>query len=607
MVGLAKVDNASDIAKPVSIAVQDALNNTMSIILSMKAQSKGEKGDKGEVGLQGLQGIQGDKGDVGLEGLQGIKGDKGEVGLQGIKGDKGDVGLQGIKGDKGDIGLQGLQGIQGAKGDRGDPGGPTGPKGEKGDSGLTPGTQWGSHLFWNGSSWAIGDSKITLGSGAGQNSQGTNSVALGSNAGNQNLGKNSIAIGANTVNKFENAVALGVGASTTANNQIVLGTSSETVVIPGTVSCSLITDLQDQITQLKSIVSPIFVAVGKYSGDNSLKSQIIVSKDGMNWTPASTPSPFGRNGFGRDVVWNGKIFVAVGHCEEIGWSAINVSKDGMNWIPAKTWGGVAFPQVVSGESVDWNGKIFVAGINGYGGILTSSDGFNWSFAINNPFGGNGACRSVDWNGKIFVAVGNLSRANSLDCQILTSVDGLTWSPIISVKRDGNLVQHPTILFGEGGTGTGVVWTGQMFVVVAVVWGNFWQGQTAISNDGYNWVVANAYFGGYNHSIGWNGGGYGIAWNGKILVAVGVKSDGGLGQVLTSSNGIDWVASTTPYPFGENGAGMGVVWSKDKFVAVGLNGQITTSVDGMTWIQSTTPAPFGTTGVGYGICSQWMSS
>ena len=562
MVGLAKVDNTTDLEKSISTATQYALDNTMSIILSMQAQSKGEKGDKG------------------------------------------DVGLQGIKGDKGDIGLQGLQGIQGAKGDRGDPGGPTGPKGEKGDSGLTPGTQWGSHLFWNGSSWAIGDSKITLGSGAGQKSQGTNSVALGSNAGNENLGKNSIAIGANTVNQFENAVALGVGASTTANNQIVLGTSSETVVIPGTVSCSLITDLQDQITQLKSIVSPIFVAVGKYSGDNSLKSQIIVSKDGMNWTPSSTPSPFGTTGFGRAVVWNGKIFVAVGKRDGSGGSFMIYSKDGMNWFPAKTWNGGAIADGrVEGFGVAWNGQIFVAAVHRYGGILTSSDGFNWNFALNNPFGGNGTCHSVAWNGNIFVAVGGLSRDNSLNSQILTSTDGLTWSPIISTKRDGNLVQHPTILFGESGTGTSVVWTGQMFVVVGFIAGNFWQGQIAISTDGYNWVVANN-----TQPFGGNGGMSGeLAWNGKILVAVGVKSDGGLGQVLTSSNGLDWVASTTPYPFGENGEGTGVVWSKDKFVAVGTNGKIITSVDGMTWIPSTTPSPFGTTGAGYGICSQWMSS
>ena len=129
----------------------------------------------------------------------------------------------------------------------------------------------------------------------------------------------------------------------------------------------------------------------------------------------------------------------------------------------------------------------------------------------------------------------------------------------------------------------------------------------------DWFGKSSFGGGYAHSIGWNSGGYGIASNGKIFgtifVAVGVKSDGSLGQVLTSSNGIDWVASTTPYPFGENGAGMGVVWSKDKFIAVGINGKIITSVDGMTWIQSTTPTtptPFGTTGVGYGICSQWLS-
>ena len=88
---------------------------------------------------------------------------------------------------------------------------------------------------------------IAMGYAAGQTDQSANSIAIGTNAGLTSLGENSIAIGLNTVNQYTTSVALGAGATTTANNQIVLGTASETVKIPGNLNSQItILDTQNE-------------------------------------------------------------------------------------------------------------------------------------------------------------------------------------------------------------------------------------------------------------------------------------------------------------------------------------------------------------------------
>ncbi|AOM75991.1 tail fiber domain-containing protein [Pedobacter steynii] len=191
--GLGNVDNTSDADKPVSTAVQTALEgkqNKLSfspenvankaINLSSPDHTKypttqavanaingisltpgpkgdtgltGAKGDKGDVGATGSQGtpgatgLTGLKGDAGATGERGLQGVQGPIGLTGPKGDKGDVGatgpqgtpgatgLTGAKGDAGATGERGLQGVQGLTGQKGDVG-PTGPQGVQGPAGT---------------------------------------------------------------------------------------------------------------------------------------------------------------------------------------------------------------------------------------------------------------------------------------------------------------------------------------------------------------------------------------------------------------------------------------------------------------------------------------
>ena len=95
---------------------------------------------------------------------------------------------------------------------------------------------------------AQGANSVAVGYIAGRTTQGAQSVAIGWQAGLTNLAANSVAIGRESVSTGSNSTALGYAASTstftnstalgksatcTSNNQIMLGTSSETVSIPG--------------------------------------------------------------------------------------------------------------------------------------------------------------------------------------------------------------------------------------------------------------------------------------------------------------------------------------------------------------------------------------
>jgi hypothetical protein len=102
-----------------------------------------------------------------------------------------------------------------------------------------------------------GTNSIAIGDSAGILNQGASSIAIGEDAGGSSLGSNSIAIGKNSAgtgidsisigfgantSTFTTSVAIGKGATSTANNQITLGTATESVrVLGGTTATGLIT------------------------------------------------------------------------------------------------------------------------------------------------------------------------------------------------------------------------------------------------------------------------------------------------------------------------------------------------------------------------------
>ena len=211
---------------------------------------------------------------------------------------------------------------------------------------------------------------------------------------------------------------------------------------------------------------------------------------------------------------------------------------------------------------------------GYGVILTSPDGVTWT--TRDP--GTGSClNSVTWAQNQYVCVGDAGT-------ILTSPDGITWTAR----------QSPTAYGLES-----VIWTGSRFVAVG--------GEFVNSGLNYNNVITSLDGKTWTSASGGIGIWYGLASNGRTLVATGYDydfttvSDNSMSVMYLSSNGSTWTAGGNDIP--EFASLNSIVWSGLKFVAVGGSRDATypftsiySSTDGNSWTEESTPTEVMLNGV-----------
>jgi len=195
-----------------------------------------------------------------------------------------------------------------------------------------------------------------------------------------------------------------------------------------------------------------------------------------------------------------------------------------------------------------NNKFFI--VSG-GKISTSSNGVNWSAAVESPFSYMFDAIAYG-NGKYIAVHGR---------DFSSSTDGTTWTDIVSLPGfDDMFTKSKAIAYGNG-----------KFVVVG--------GNIAHSSDGNNWTsVADNTGGGF----------YAIAYgNGKFVTV------GGKGKIAYSSNGETWtvVTDTTIWDYVEEYSGTtynytadinAIIYANNKFFAVGAESKMATSTDGVNW-------------------------
>uniref|UniRef100_A0A6C0KHX8 Trimeric autotransporter adhesin YadA-like head domain-containing protein n=1 Tax=viral metagenome TaxID=1070528 RepID=A0A6C0KHX8_9ZZZZ len=90
---------------------------------------------------------------------------------------------------------------------------------------LPNGTNYGDYLYWNGSTFAVGDSNVTIGAHAGENSQYDNAVAIGNTAGSYSQGTVAVAIGAGAGNQNQGPASVAIGSGAGSYNQGLNGGS----------------------------------------------------------------------------------------------------------------------------------------------------------------------------------------------------------------------------------------------------------------------------------------------------------------------------------------------------------------------------------------------
>jgi hypothetical protein len=151
---------------------------------------------------------------------------------------------------------------------------------------------------------------------------------------------------------------------------------------------------------------------------------------------------------------------------------------------------------------------------------------------------------------------------------------------------------PGIGFQFSDGGNGVAWNGKMWVAVGSDSSN--SGNTiAWSDDGIFWTVAT---GSTFASVGKC-----VAWNGTLWVAGGVSAN----SVVTSFDGINWVPSASGALNQNTNA---IAWSGSRLIAVGNNTMnahnIAISSDGINWTNSPS---YSYPVTGAGLCIAWNGS
>jgi Leucine-rich repeat (LRR) protein/photosystem II stability/assembly factor-like uncharacterized protein len=268
-----------------------------------------------------------------------------------------------------------------------------------------------------------------------------------------------------------------------------------------------------------------FVAVGE-------EGIIIISGDGINWTKVITNISYPILGVTNG---NGK-FIAVG--EQYGSSFTLISNDGVNWNKS------TLPTNRGIQSIAFGSNKFVA-CGGYGTILISADGMNWTKA--NSINWDGYLNSVKYINNKFVVTGP-------EGIIFYSSDGENWT-----KEQNDLLDYSGSTTYGNGT---YIWVGTSYEQEGLIYN---------SKDGFKWATSSLMNDFYLKSV---------IYAEDKYVAIGDSYRSVNTVVLTSSNGIDWDINDAGFKNMERGKK--VYYAQGKFFIVGENYTIYTSEDAVSW-------------------------
>jgi hypothetical protein len=289
----------------------------------------------------------------------------------------------------------------------------------------------------------------------------------------------------------------------------------------------------------------LFVAVGG-------GSTLLTSSDGNQWTKRDFKTPCQLNA----ITYGNGIFVAVAYGYLLGNPVIATSTNGIDWL-ARTLEPQVFPYGIAYG----NGRfVAVGGSFPSAWTLTSTNGIDWTAQI---VDGAYPLLGITYADGLFVAVGRDYQftPDTQETRILTSEDGLNWT-----RRDvGTVAELRGVTYGNG-----------QFVAVGDS-DLFGDPLIFTSTNGVNWNQQN-YAGHYYDYLLL----LGVAYGSGRFVAIGSYSVGGSGfsDILTSTNGIVWDRDPIPTP--AHIEPLGVVWGAGTFVAVGGYGDLLSSTNGVDW-------------------------
>jgi hypothetical protein len=237
---------------------------------------------------------------------------------------------------------------------------------------------------------------------------------------------------------------------------------------------------------------------------------IITSTDGINWSdPILPPMPdtpsiqalltsllnknytytYAVNLY--SVAWSGTLWVAVGkvliYVRDIAATYliahIVTSPNGVIWTVRPTTDTIYADAGLLATSVVWNGSTWLA-IGNFPDdiyVITSANGINWNTRIDIPYLLSGAtANAVAWNGYFWVAVGSWPSTDTIVYPIITSTDGITWTPRTFIYAT-NTYSNPTLF--------SVTWNGSLWIATGTITYNSKSlGIVATSSDSITWTL-----------------------------------------------------------------------------------------------------------------------
>lgn len=223
-----------------------------------------------------------------------------------------------------------------------------------------------------------------------------------------------------------------------------------------------------------------------------------------------------------------------------------------------------------------NGTLAVAVGDG-GKILSSTDGVTWTPRSIPEYAAHITFRGITWDGNRFVSVG---RDYNYDIPvpgwvglIYTSADGITWTQRYRASNGGTSLNA-------------IAWTGGKMIAVGE------SGTILSSTDATTWTAVTIPGLGAPNVAG-------IAWGGGKFVITAYTPNNGTCRVFTSTNGLDWINTST---------GVGVLdwqdlrkisWLNDRFVASGWYSSLRTSTDEGQTFTTTRPQTEQTPAMAFG--------
>jgi len=156
-----------------------------------------------------------------------------------------------------------------------------------------------------------------------------------------------------------------------------------------------------------------FVAVA-----NTGTHRVMTSPDGISWTNHTASSAKAWSA----VAWSSELTLLVATATTTGTASIMSSPDGVTWTDRSTAGTVAFSShgLVYAPAL----TMFVAGTTSSSNLYRSTDGITWTNWSGPPAGWTQRQQTGVWCPEIGQFV---FTSNSLNNQVLTSSDGITWA------------------------------------------------------------------------------------------------------------------------------------------------------------------------------------